>query len=148
LSYTRGRLVISRSAPLRPTGIVLMAIAGTVILAVESGIGGLIGGLVLTGVAVLVSLSGVSRLAVYENGLELGLGPLGFFRTFLPRQNAVLRSRRTIPFRVLAVASNNGQRIGLFRRVQMWDYLPEDALRAAHYQFVDSDLRKSAMSDC
>lgn len=69
-----GQLLASSWTPLRPNGIVVMSIAGAVALTADSGVAGLVGGLLVVTMAVLLSFKGVSRMKVYADG---NLSPFG-----------------------------------------------------------------------
>jgi hypothetical protein len=128
-------------APLRPSGLFVMSLVAVPIAVSNDGAAGLVFGSLVVALATTLSLKGVSKLEVHEDGLVVRLGPFGVVRRFVPREVALLQSNRGILVSSLRVDRSDGPIIGPFLTVRMWDVWPEDDLRRAGFRFVNRFFR-------
>lgn len=75
-------------------------------------------------------------MEVRPDRIVLRLGPFGGIRREVPRDVAILRSRRWLLGASLKIDREDGPIVGPFLTVEMFDRWPEAALRQAGYRFV------------
>jgi hypothetical protein len=127
--------IVSVRSHLRPTGIVIVSLTTTILVALHEGSAGLIGGLIITSVAVGVSLTTVARMTVFPNHLDLRIGPFGIVRRQLSRDEAILDGVDSLFIRTLIIDTTSGSLLGPISRVRLWDRWPESLLREVGYRF-------------